>query len=152
MSTPRNKICHVIYRLDYGGLENGLVNLINGLSHEQWEHVIVTLDGVSDYRKRLPEDVEVLNMDKKPGLDLGLYYRLWRVFRALKPQVMHTRNLATLEAQLPALLAGIKYRVHGEHGRDVHDLDNKSCKYRTLRRLFGLIVQQYTTVSKELQV
>ena len=40
----------------------------------------------------------------------------------LRPAIVHTRNLSTLEMQfVAAVLPGVKH-VHGEHGRDVGDL------------------------------
>ena len=144
-------ICHVIYRLDYGGLENGLINVINRLPEDRYRHVIITLAGFSDYSARLRDGIDLECIDKKVGLDFGMYVRLWRRFRELRPMVVHTRNLATLESQLPALLAGVRCRVHGEHGRDVHDLDNTRSRYRVLRKIFSFIVQRYISVSRELE-
>ncbi|MBI2798805.1 MAG: TIGR03088 family PEP-CTERM/XrtA system glycosyltransferase [Gammaproteobacteria bacterium] len=147
----RPHICHVIYRLDYGGLENGLVNLINRLPVEEWQHTIVCLAGFSDFRARLRPGVEVVECRKQPGQDFALYGRLWRLFRRLRPSILHTRNLATLEAQLAGWCAGVPVRIHGEHGHDVHDLDNQRARYRLLRKLFSSMVDRYVTVSRRLE-
>jgi len=144
-------ICHLVYRLDYGGLENGLVNLINALPRERWRHKIVCLAGHSDFSRRLREDVEILDCPKQAGQDPGLYLRLWRLFRAMKPTVVHTRNLSTLEAQAAAWAAGVHVRIHGEHGHDVHDLDNRKRRYRVMRRLFAPLITQFITVSRLLE-
>ena len=144
-------IAHVIYRLDVGGLENGLVNLINRLPRNRYRHTIVCLTDYTGFRRRIKSHVPVYALHKQPGKDPELYVRLWRLFRHLRPDIVHTRNLATLEAQLPALLAGVRHRVHGEHGRDVHDLDNTSRKYRLLRAAFRPMVQRYIPLSVELR-
>ena len=141
LAVPR--IAHVIYRLDFGGLENGLVNLINRLPPDEFEHVIVCLTEATAFRNRLRDGIDIVELHKTPGQDWRLYHKLRRVFSKLRPDIVHTRNLATLEAQFPAWLAGVKHRIHGEHGRDVHDLDNSSAKYRWLRRVFSLLVQRY---------
>jgi sugar transferase (PEP-CTERM/EpsH1 system associated) len=143
-------IAHVIYRLDYGGLENGLVNLINGLPAGRFRHAIVCIRDYTDFRRRVGFDVDVRRLDKRDGQDWNLYARLWRAFRELRPDIVHTRNLAALEAQLPALFAGVRRRIHGEHGRDVHDLDNTRTKYRWMRRAVSPLVHHYTAVSREL--
>jgi sugar transferase (PEP-CTERM/EpsH1 system associated) len=83
-------------------------------------------------------------------MDYRIYADIWKLFRRLKPEIVHTRNLSTLEAQLPAFLAGVPCRIHGEHGRDMHDLDGTSWKYRLLRRFFRLYIQHYITVSSDL--
>jgi sugar transferase (PEP-CTERM/EpsH1 system associated) len=68
----------------------------------------------------------------------------------MRPAIVHTRNLSALEAQLPAFLAGVPGRVHGEHGWDVHDLDGSNRKYQWLRRFYRYLVQRYIPLSDEL--
>jgi sugar transferase (PEP-CTERM/EpsH1 system associated) len=144
-------IAHVIYHLAVGGLENGLVNLINRLPRERFRHAIICLTDYTEFRSRIQNpDVRVYVLHKRPGNDARLYLKLWQLFRELKPDIVHTRNLATLEAQLPALIAGVPYRVHGEHGRDISDLDGTSRKYQIIRRLFSPLVQRYIALSLDL--
>jgi sugar transferase (PEP-CTERM/EpsH1 system associated) len=64
---------------------------------------------------------------------------------------VHTRNLAALEASLPAALARVPVRIHGEHGRDVGDLDGSSVRHRRLRRLYRPFVQHYVALSRDLE-
>lgn len=144
-------ICHLVYRLDYGGLENGIVNLINALPPARWRHKIVCFAGHSDFSRRLRGDVEIIDCPKQPGQDPGLYLRLWRLFRTLKPAIVHTRNLSTLEAQAAAWAARVPVRIHGEHGHDVHDLDNTRRRYRTMRRVFAPLITHFITVSRLLE-
>ena len=151
-SRPVPIIAHVIYQLAVGGLENGLVNVINRMPVDRYHHVIISLNACTDFRNRIKNpNVEVHVLQKRPGKDLRLYGKLWRLFRHLKPDIVHTRNLATLEAQLPALVAGVPYRIHGEHGRDMHDLDGTSKKYQLLRRLFRPLIHRYIALSLELE-
>lgn len=151
-SRPAPLITHVIHQLAVGGLENGLVNVINRLPADKYRHVIISLHACTDFRNRIKNpNVEVHVLQKRPGKDLRLYVRLWRLFRRLKPDIVHTRNLATLEAQFPALVAGVPHRVHGEHGRDVHDLDGTSKKYRLLRKLFRPMIHRYISLSLDLK-
>jgi sugar transferase (PEP-CTERM/EpsH1 system associated) len=64
---------------------------------------------------------------------------------------VHTRNLATIEYQLPAWLAGVKRRVHGEHGWDVFDPDGRNIKYQWVRRLLKPLIQRFIPLSKHLE-
>ena len=144
-------IAHVIYRLDVGGLENGLVNIINRIPEDRYRHVIISLTELSDFKQRIiRKDVDCIALHKRPGNDLGMFLKLWRLFRLLRPAIVHSRNLAALEAQLPAWLAGVGCRIHGEHGRDVHDLDGTRRKYRWIRRFYRPLVQRYVPLSREL--
>ncbi len=80
-------IAHVIYRLGVGGMENGLVNLINGMPRDRYRHAIVCLVDSTSYRDRIERpDVEVIALGKKAGKDLGLYAKLYRALRGLRPR------------------------------------------------------------------
>ncbi len=147
----RPLIVHVIHRLQVGGLENGLVNLINRLPAECYRHAIVCLTDYTDFARRIETpDVPVFALHKRAGKDPASYLRLWRLLRRLRPALVHTRNLATLEAAVVASLAGVPCRIHGEHGRDVQDLDGSNRKYNALRRFCRHFVQHYITVSRDL--
>lgn len=149
---PRPLIAHVVFRFDVGGLENGVVNLINRLPAQAYRHAVISLTEITDFRGRiLRDDVQYFALAKKPGHGFRLYPRFFRLFRTLAPDVVHTRNLAALEATLPAWLAGVPVRVHGEHGRDVGDLDGSNRTYRRIRRAYRPFVNQYVAVSKDLE-
>jgi sugar transferase (PEP-CTERM/EpsH1 system associated) len=150
---PRHRplIAHVVFRLVVGGLENGVVNLINRMPAERYRHAVIALTEVTDFRRRIVrEDVEFVSLRKPPGHGWRVFPRLYRVFRELAPTVVHSRNLAALEASAPAWLAGVPVRVHGEHGRDVGDLDGANVTYRRARRLYRPFVQHYVALSQDL--
>jgi len=151
MSDDTPLVVHVIYRLDFGGLENGVVNLVNGIPSAQLRQAIICLDGYTEFRNRIKSaDVQLIDLKKKEGKDFGAYFRLWRILRELKPDVIHTRNLGTLDAVIPAVLAGVRFRIHGEHGWDMVDLHGENRKYRLLRRLCAPFITRHITVSKHL--
>ncbi len=144
-------IAHVIYRLDVGGLENGLVNIINRLPKGEFRHAIICLTDYTDFSQRIEPDVELIALHKKPGNDPGLYWRLFKIFRRLKPDVVHTRNLATLEAHVPAWLARIQYRIHGLHGWDIQDMGGENLRYQKLYRLINPLIHRYIPLSNDLE-
>lgn len=145
-------IVHIIYRLGIGGLENGLVNLINRLPAERYRHAIICLTDSTDFSKRIQrQDVVVYEIHKQPGQDWGSFLKVFKLLKQIKPAIVHTRNLAAIEYQFCALLAGVKYRVHGEHGWDVFDPDGDNVKYQWLRRVFGLIIHRFIPLSQHLQ-
>ncbi len=144
-------IVHVIHRLDFGGLENGLVNLLNTMPTQRYRHAIVCLTAYTDFAKRIARnDVELIALNKKPGKDLSCYWRFARTLWRLKPAIVHTRNLGTLDMQFVARACGVRGRVHGEHGWDVYDLNGQNPKYLRLRRFASRVVQHYVAMSRDL--
>ncbi len=145
-------VVHVIHSLGTGGLENGLVNLINRTPSHRYRHAILCLTESGGFQRRLQDSsVPVVALHQPPGHRFGDYRQVWQMLRQLRPAIVHTRNLSALEAQLPAfLLPGVR-RVHGVHGRDVFDLEGRNRKYNLLRKVIRPFVQQYTTVSRDLE-
>ncbi len=143
-------IAHIIHRLDVGGMENGLINLINHMPAERYRHAIVCMTDYTDFSRNLRrDDIDLYALHKRAGKDLGVHARLWRVLRHLRPDIVHTRNLATVETQVTAALAGVGHRVHGEHGWDVSDPDGSNVKNRRLRRLVRPLVGEYIALSRQ---
>ena len=145
-------VAHVIYRLDVGGLENGLVNLVNGMPVHRYRHAILCLAGYSEtFRTRiLREDVEVLSLDKRPGNDLSTYIGVWRHLRRLRPAIVHTRNLGTIDMQWVAAVAGVPHRVHGEHGWEANDPEGRNAKALRIRRACRPVIQRYVPMSLDI--
>lgn len=149
--TQRPLVMHLLHRFDTGGLENGVVNLINHMSPDAYRHMVVSLTEVTDFRQRLRRgDVECIALHKPPGHGARLYPRLWRLLRQCRPAIVHTRNLAALEMQVAAWAARVPVRIHGEHGRDVEDLDGSSIRHQRLRRLYSPFVHSYVALSQDL--
>jgi sugar transferase (PEP-CTERM/EpsH1 system associated) len=145
-------IVHLIHRLDVGGLENGLINLINNLPPDRYRHAIVCLQDYTDYHLRIQRPgVEIISINKRDGKDWGHYLRLFQTLKRLRPLLIHTRNLSGIEGQLLAAAAGVRLRVHGEHGRDINDLHGLSRKYRWLRKLLRPLIGHFIAVSKDLE-
>lgn len=154
MTAPDSRllVAHVVYRFDVGGLENGVVNLVNSLPVERFRHAIVALTEVTAFRHRITrDDVAFVSLRKPPGHGVRQWPALVRAFRELRPDIVHTRNLAPLEATLPAWVAGVPARVHGEHGWDVGDLDGTNRRHRLTRRLYRPFVTRYVALSRHIQ-
>lgn len=152
MSNSIPLVAHVVYRFDIGGLENGVVNLINHMPRDAYRHAVISLTEITDFKQRIRrDDVEYVALNKPPGHLIALYPRLHRLFREMRPAIVHTRNLAALEATVPAWAAGVRVRIHGEHGREGDDLDPSSSKYRFIRRLYQPFVTRYIALSRDLE-
>lgn len=128
-------VVHLIYRLDFGGLENLMVERINRMPAQAYRHAIVCLTGYTDFAKKISRpDVEIYALDKQPGLSLGTHAALWKLLRRLKPAILHSYNLSAIEYAPAAILAGVPIRINGAHGRDHNDPHGTNRKHNFLRR------------------
>lgn len=151
MNDSRPLIAHVMHRFDTGGLENGVVNLINQMPADAYRHAVIALTEITDFKKRIQRaDVQFFALNKQPGHVLWIYPQLYRLFHQIKPAIVHTRNMAALEAAVPAWAARVPVRVHGEHGRDVGDFDGSNKKYQWIRRIYSPFVKHYIALSQDL--
>lgn len=151
MSDSRPLVIHIMHRFDTGGLENGVVNLINHMPEDTYRHAVIALTEITDFKKRIHRpDVQFIALNKRPGHLFWIYPQLYRLFRQLQPAIVHTRNLAALEATVPAWAARIPACIHGEHGRDVGDLDGTSKKHQWIRRIYSPFVKHYIALSQDL--
>jgi sugar transferase (PEP-CTERM/EpsH1 system associated) len=152
MSEQPPLIVHIIYRLGVGGLENGLVNVINRLPADQFRHAIICLTDSTDFKQRIQRtDVAVYELHKAPGWDWRAFAQVWRWLRAWRPAIVHSRNLAAMEFQLCAWAAGVPYRIHSEHGWDVYDPDGNNKIYQAERRCLSVLVQKVVPLSRQIE-
>ncbi|MEO5862131.1 MAG: TIGR03088 family PEP-CTERM/XrtA system glycosyltransferase [Burkholderiales bacterium] len=145
-------VAHVIHHLVIGGLENGLVNLINRMPASRYRHAIVCMTRYSDFRNRIQNPtVEVFALNRRDGSDWPARVELFRLIRRLKPAIVHSRGMSGLDSMLPAMLNGVSARIHGEHGRDMDDLDGTNLKAQWVRRLHRPFISHYIALSKDLK-
>ncbi|GAC13315.1 TIGR03088 family PEP-CTERM/XrtA system glycosyltransferase [Aliiglaciecola lipolytica] len=151
MDFKKIHIMHIIYRFDTGGLENGVVNLINRLDPQKYQHTIVTLKGYSEiFCQRIHTDnVQFFDLAKKDGNDVSIFFKLRKLIKKSKPDILHTRNTATIETQLVGWWCRVPYRIHGEHGWDVNDMHGQNKKYQMLRRFMKMFIRKYVALSTE---
>lgn len=148
---PAPLILHVIHRLATGGMENGLVNVVDGLPAGEFRHAIACIEDYTDFRHRIRRsDVEVIALERSRVGIWNVRRRIFALCRRLRPAILHTRNLAGLDALVPARLAGVPACVHGEHGWDVDNLHGRQWRPALLRRMHSPFVDRYITVSAHL--
>ena len=120
---PTLHIQHVLLSLQPGGLENGVVNVVNRLNPGKFRSSLCCLKQAGEFASRVTAPhTEIHELGWRGGNDLMLPIRLARLFRQTKPDIVHTRNAESfLYGYLGAKLAGIKCLIHSEHGRIFDD-------------------------------
>lgn len=147
----RPLILHVVHRFATGGLENGVANLLNHMAPDRFRHAVVAMTEVTDFHQRVTRaDIGFLAFHKPPGHGTRLWRPLVRLLRELRPALVHTRNLGPLELQPAAAWAGVPARVHGEHGRELNDLDGSNRRLQWVRRIYAPFVHRYIALSQDL--
>ncbi|MFH1215529.1 MAG: glycosyltransferase [Pseudomonadota bacterium] len=121
MINQQLQIMHLLPSLDPGGMENGVVNLVNGHKEPFLGH-ICCLENTGSFQKRIANPaVQVHIMNKKPGFKLGLVFQLAQLLRQAKIDIVHTHNHLTLVYGIPAAkIAKVPIIIHGEHGSPFH--------------------------------
>ena len=151
MAERRPLIAHLISRLAVGGVEKGVVTLINQMPARRYRHAVIALTCIEDYARHIQQpDVELVELGKRSGKDLAVFGRLRKVLRRMRPDILHSRNLGTLDSQWTAFVSGVPVRIHGENGRDTYDLDGTNFRYNILRRAVRPFIQRYSAVSQDL--
>ena len=145
-------IVHLLYRLDFGGLETVLAECINRMAPDKYRHAIVCLTDYTAFADKITRPgVCLYALHKPPGLGLATHVRLWQLLRRLRPVILHTYNLSAIEYALTATVAGVPVRVHAEHGRDLSDPTGANRKHNLLRRLMTPFIDTFIPVSRDLR-
>ena len=111
------RVMHVLYRLQAGGTEYGVIKLVNGLDRALVTSSICSSTPATEVRSLLRADVALHECSRRPGNDPKFVWNLVRLFRRERPDIVHTHAWGTLcEGLLAARLAGVPQVVHGEHG------------------------------------
>lgn len=108
---------HVLYRLQAGGTEYGVVKVVNGVSRGPVSCSICSTTTATDVRAQLRSDIRLHECSRRDGNDPSLVWQLFRLFRRERPHIVHTHAWGTLvEGLVAARLARVPVVVHGEHG------------------------------------
>jgi sugar transferase (PEP-CTERM/EpsH1 system associated) len=145
------KIIHVVHGLDIGGLENGLVNLLNQLD-EQFDHTILCLSKSGRMAQRIKNrDIRIIEMGLPTNKFRFPVLKLAKVFRQIKPDIVHTRGWSSVDAIMAARVAQVTRVIHGEHGWEASDPEGQNRKRNFIRKSLSPMVDRFVTVSDDLK-
>jgi sugar transferase (PEP-CTERM/EpsH1 system associated) len=143
---------HVVQSLEVGGLENGVVNLLNQLSDQRFKHVVCCLTHAGRLAERIQsKDVEIVEMGLPTDRFRFPVMKLRRLLRHWAPDIVHTRGWGTIDAIIAARMAGVSRVIHGEHGREATDPKGLNPKKNLIRRALSPMVDRFVCVSDDLR-
>lgn len=146
------KILEIIPQLSQGGAERFVIDLCNEMSTEH-EVVLVVLHNVDNhgfFRKELSKRVHLISMNKRMGMDWRLFFRLAKLIRKEKPDVVHTHLRGIVYTFLSYISASkIKFihTVHNDAKMEAGGGVSKWCR----KLAFGLKRVHPVTISEESQ-
>src|SRR6185436_3621578 len=149
---PRIRIMHVVQSLEVGGLENGVVNLLNRLDPKAFNHTICCLTHGGRLVGRIQgENIKVVEVGLRADKFRFPVVTLRRFIRKFAPEILHTRGWSTVDGIIAARLAGVARVIHGEHGREATDPHGLNRKRNLIRRCLSPLVDHFVTVSEDLR-
>jgi sugar transferase (PEP-CTERM/EpsH1 system associated) len=149
MSQRPKKILHILHSFYHGGLENGLVNIINA-SPPYLEHELCLLTTAGEFINRLQKPIRYYELHKQPGNSLKIILQLRRAIRESRADIVHTRNWGAFDGVIAACFCPRVTVLHGEHGRDISDPQGLNRRRNLLRQLFSPRIRKFTVVSDDL--
>lgn len=146
------KIFEIIPQLSSGGAERFTIDLCNELStkHEVTLIVLHSVEKFGFYADELASNVRLVSMDKRMGFDMSLLFRLWRLIKKEKPDVVHTHLNGIVYISLSAAINRRVVYCHTVH--TTADMESNSFVCRGVRRLlFKTRLSTPITISEESQ-
>src|SRR5687768_6992307 len=110
---------HVVHGLRPGGMEYGVVKIVNALTSSSSPVASSICSTVSSetLKDLVDPSIPVFELNRRDGNDPRIFWELYRLFRRERPDVVHTHAWGTLcEGLLAGRLARVPVIVHGEHG------------------------------------
>lgn len=143
------KVVYVVPWLKLGGAERFLLNLLRLIDKSKFEPVLVCLRKVeenSHYRGQLMDwGVKFYDIDKKSKWDLAPLWKLIKILKKEKPDIVHTQLfLGDFFGRLAAKLTGVKVVVGGERNLNKSEGQLK----RFLKRATAFLVTRHVAITE----
>lgn len=143
------KVLHVVLSMETGGLENGIVNLVNQSNQEDYCVDILCLRARGELANRVSKvnSQVIFDGDESHSLITAIK-KIYKACKLGKYQIIHSHGFTTMLASyIAGKLAGTQIIMNGEHGTIYH----ASKKSRIMQKYLFKKMALNLTVSKELK-
>jgi sugar transferase (PEP-CTERM/EpsH1 system associated) len=143
------RILHVVDNmLGMGGMEKNIINLIQRMDPERFEHVVCVIRRVGALADDIPRNRGTLIcLDKTQDGRSFLGWTLARQIARVQPDIVHSRNWGAIEAILAGRCAPACALVHSEHGMDAGSAGFQPWRRRMMRGMAFYLADQVFSVS-----
>lgn len=131
------RVGHTIYAFKEGGMERGLLNIVNHGDPSRFTHTIICLTEAGAFARQITSaSCQVIELHKYPGHDFGVIRKIASAASQCRLDILHARGWPTLvETAVAARLARVKATVYGFHGKTMSDLSQRSLLRRAVQAL-----------------
>lgn len=143
-------IAHITLSMGMGGLENLIVNLVQQADKEMYSITVVCLDKGGDLLNHIHGfGHDSIVIGRRPGFDLGLIFKLIKLFKKKHIHIVHAHNQAALfYSGIAAKLARVPLIMITEHSRHNMDL---FFRRKIEKRILYSLADHWVVVSNELR-
>lgn len=137
-----------MYRFEFGGLQSLLAGCIPRIPGR---HVVICLADADPAAAATLGQTELIALDRHRRGTWYAHCQLFAHLRRLRPAVLQTYNIGTIEYAFTAWLAGVPHLIHAEHGRGMVERQGDHRKYNLLRRVLAPLFETFVTVSNDMR-
>jgi glycosyltransferase involved in cell wall biosynthesis len=152
------KVAHIITKLELGGAQQNTLYTVSHLNKERFEPVLITGEGgILDDDARKLTGVEVIFV---PGLvrsivpifDFTAFWRLYKILRRIKPDIVHTHSSkAGILGRWAAWFAKVPAIIHTFHGFGFHDFQHPITRwlYVAIEKITAPVTNKFIVVAAD---
>lgn len=149
MQPAKIRVLHVVLSMETGGLENGIVNLVNHSDKERFEVDILCLRHRGELADRISNPNSKVIFDDKAGE--GIWASIKKIVQTCKLgnyHIVHSHGFTTmLTSYIAKLISPYPMIINGEHGTLYHD----SLKQRLIQKFLFMKMDLNLSVSQDLK-
>ena len=142
----RRLVMQLTWSLVAGGSEMYAYTIASRIDAARYSSFISALDQGGPLEAEIESSrIPYRIMNRRPGLELGLMWRLFRLFRDLRPAIVHTHHFNQLfYSALGAKLTGARI-IHTEHSVEYL----KRRRYRVALRLLSILCDKVIAIGDD---
>lgn len=112
--SKRINVLYIIWSLGLGGAERAVIDLVKGLDKQKFNPMVCCLNDKGVFAAELEkEDIKVIALGKKPGLEIGVVKKIMSVIKENNISIVHTHmwganfwgRIAARIAKVPVIIA-----------------------------------------------
>ena len=126
------KIVELIPQLEQGGAERFVIDLCNTLAIKHKVSLIILSEHTGYFEKEVNNTVTIIHLKRKNGYDMSLLGKIHKLFKKLKPDIVHTHldtiTYTILETfMFPSKIKFI-HTVHNDAGKEAGERLSRWCR------------------------